>query len=135
MKKYTFHDFIPVLAVIGLIGYGVFYLTGHHSWANYWILVFLTIGTLPLIWDMLKELWARNFGVDVIAIIAIVSSVLLGQYLAGGVVLLMLSGGEALESYAMRRARNSLTELLSHAPLIAHVKQGEKIIDQRGDLR
>ena len=51
----------------------------------------------------------KEFGVDVIAILAIDGSIALGQYLAGALVVLMLSGGEALEAYALRRARSSLS--------------------------
>ena len=62
----------------------------------------LGFGGLPLVWDLLLKLTRREFGSDLLAGISIITSVLLGEYLAGTLVVLMLSGGEALEAYAVR---------------------------------
>jgi P-type E1-E2 ATPase len=70
----------------------------------------------------------RYFLIDVIAVLAIGGSFLLGQYLAGALIVLMLSGGEALEAYALRRARSSLSALADRAPRTAHVWQGEQLV-------
>ena len=56
---------------------------------------------LPLLWDLFRKLLRREFGSDLLGGISIVTSVLLGEYLAGAIIVLMLSGGEALESYAL----------------------------------
>jgi cation transport ATPase len=53
---------------------------------------------------LLTKLLRREFGSDLLAGMSIVTSVLLGEYLAGSIVVLMLAGGEALESYALRSA-------------------------------
>ena len=68
------------------------------------LLVALTLGGVPLIVGLTRELLHRNFSSDLLAGISIVTSVLLGEYLAGTLVVLMLSGGQALESYAVRSA-------------------------------
>ena len=68
-----------------------------------------------------------DVGVDAIALVAMVGALALGEYLAGAVIALMLSGGNALEAAAGRRARRELTALLERAPRIAHRRQDEKI--------
>jgi heavy metal translocating P-type ATPase len=72
--------------------------------------------------------FSQGIGVDVIAILAIGGSAALGQYLAGALIVLMLSGGEALEAYALRRARSSLSALAERAPRVAHIWRGDELI-------
>jgi heavy metal translocating P-type ATPase len=82
----------------------------------------LLVGGLPLVWDLLVKLIRREFGSDLLAGISIVTSVILGEYLAGTLVVLMLSGGEALESYAVRSASSVLQALAKRMPSVAHRK-------------
>ena len=84
------------------------------------LLLTLALGGLPLLYDLLRKLLKREFGSDLLAGISIVTSVLLGEYLAGSIVVLMLSGGEALESYAVRSASSVLAALAKRMPSIAH---------------
>jgi heavy metal translocating P-type ATPase len=106
----------------------VFWLAGRGDIANWILLAVSLLGGIPLLWETLKQLFHREFGVDVIAILAIGGSILLGQYLAGALVVLMLSGGEALEAYALRRARSSLSALAERAPRAAHIWRDEELI-------
>ena len=69
---------------------------------------------------MLRQLFRGSFGVDLLAIIAIVATVLVGEYVATLVIVLMLAGGEALEDFAAGRAARELDALLKRAPQIAH---------------
>ena len=63
-------------------------------------------------------------------------SLVLGQYLAGAVVGLMLSGGQALERYASSRARRELSSLVARAPRVVHRYQdGELTSPDIGDVR
>ena len=64
---------------------------------------------VPLTWSVLRSLLRRDVGVDVIALVAMAGALVLGEYLAGAVVALMLAGGNALEERASRRARRELT--------------------------
>jgi cation transport ATPase len=96
--------------------------------ANWVLLVIILLGGIPLLWETLKHFIHKEFSVDFIAILAITGSLLLGEYLAGAFVVLMLSGGEALEAYALRRARASLSALAERAPRTAHIWQGEHLI-------
>lgn len=89
----------------------------------------LVFGGTPLVWDLLKKLLERDFGSDLLAGISIVTSVLLGEYLAGSLVVLMLSGGEALEAYAIRSASSVLHALAARLPSVAHRRHGATVRD------
>ncbi|HEY8997521.1 MAG TPA: heavy metal translocating P-type ATPase, partial [Edaphobacter sp.] len=70
-----------------------------------------------------------NFSVDVLAVLSITVATLLGQYWVAAIVILMLSGGEALEDYATRRASSVLSALAKRMPQIAHLVRGEAMVD------
>lgn len=74
---------------------------------------------------MVKDVLRGTWGVDVLAVVAIVSTVVVGEYLAAMVVVLMLTGGEALEDYAANRAGRELRSLLDRAPRVAHRITGD----------
>ena len=93
------------------------------------LVVMLVFGGIPLVWDLLTKLFAGTFGSDLLAGISIVTSVLLGEYLAGVLVVLMLSGGEALESRAVSRAGDVLAALARRMPSLAHRKSATGITD------
>lgn len=93
------------------------------------LLVTLVLGGLPMLYDLLRKLFKREFGSDLLGGISIITSVLLGEYLAGSIIVLMLSGGEALESYALRSASSVLAALAKRMPSVAHRKRGSKIVD------
>ncbi|MBL9124346.1 MAG: heavy metal translocating P-type ATPase [Planctomycetaceae bacterium] len=84
------------------------------------LLVVLALGGLPLLADLLQKLWRREFSSDLLAGMSIVTAILLGEYLAGALVVLMLSGGEALEGFAVRRASSVLHALAKRLPSVAH---------------
>jgi cation transport ATPase len=58
----------------------------------------LVLGGSPLLYDLLRKLWKREFGSDLLGGISVVTSVALGEYLAGSIIVLMLSGGERSRS-------------------------------------
>jgi len=93
------------------------------------LLAILFLGGLPLIHDLLRKLRRREFGSDLLGGISIITSVLLGEYLAGSIIVLMLSGGEALEAYALRNASSVLSALAKRMPSIAHRKQSMNTVD------
>jgi len=88
------------------------------------LLTTLVLGGLPLLYDLLLKLLRREFGSDLLGGISIITSVLLGEYLAGSIIVLMLAGGEALESYALNNASSVLAALAKRMPSIAHRKRG-----------
>ena len=93
------------------------------------LLITLVVGGLPLLYDLLRKLRRRDFGADVLGGISIITSVLLGEYLAGAIIVLMLAGGEALESYALRSASSVLAALAKRMPSIAHRRRESEILD------
>ncbi|WP_448005715.1 heavy metal translocating P-type ATPase [Agromyces bauzanensis] len=82
---------------------------------------------------MVRDLLRGHWGLDVLAVTAIIATVLVGEYLAALIVVLMLTGGEALEDYANRRAKRELDALLTRAPQLAHRVEGDRIVDIRAD--
>ncbi len=123
MRQYKLLSLATFALIVGLI----LEATQQHT-AMHWVLgTVALIATLPLLWDMIEDVRTGSYGIDILAITAIVASVLLGQYWAAIVVVLMLTGGEALEKYAEHRARRELDALLTRAPQKAHLLQGRKV--------
>jgi cation transport ATPase len=82
------------------------------------LFIALFIGGLPMLYDLLVKLLKREFGSDLLGGISIVTSAVLGEYLAGSIIVLMLAGGEALESYALRSASSVLAALAKRMPSV-----------------
>ena len=84
---------------------------------------------LSMFIEMVKTLRKGNYGVDLLAITAIIATLLVGEYWASLIIILMLVGGETLEDYAAGRANRELSALLQKTPDIAHVMQEGKVVD------
>ena len=82
---------------------------------------------------MVRDILRGHWGLDILAVTAIVATVLVGEYIAALRVVLMLSGGEALEDYANRRAKRELYALLTRAPQLAHRMRGDHIVEIRAE--
>jgi heavy metal translocating P-type ATPase len=93
------------------------------------LLVTLALGGAPLLYELLRKALRREFGSDQLGGISIVTSLFLGEYLAGSIIVLMLSGGEALEAYALRSASSVLAALAQRMPSIGHRKRGDVLSD------
>ncbi|MBA1392940.1 cadmium-translocating P-type ATPase, partial [Lactobacillus sp. XV13L] len=78
--------------------------------------------------EMIKTLRSGKYGVDLLAIMAILSTLAVGQYWASLIILLMLVGGDTLEDYAAIKAGSELKALLEHAPQQAHIVQKDGTI-------
>ncbi len=102
----------------------VFFLTGPPPFPPRWpLLAVLVFGGVPLVIGLIAKLFRKEIGADLLAGISIVTAYFLGEYLAGAIVVLMLSGGEALEQYALRRASSVLHALIARMPKVAHRKR------------
>jgi heavy metal translocating P-type ATPase len=123
--------YIAVLSVVAIILYLVLRFGFHTSTIiqeiPLWIA--LILGGLPLLYELGKKLLHREFGSDLLAGISIVTSLILGEYLAGTLVVLMLSGGEALENYAVQSASSVLRALAKRVPSAAHRKSDGRVVD------
>jgi len=93
------------------------------------LLAVLILCGLPLLYKMCARVWQGDFGADLLAGLSIVTSLLLHEYLAGSLVVLMLSSGVALESYAVRKASSVLDALAKRMPSIAHRKLDDQLTD------
>src|SRR5690606_1642797 len=103
---------------------------GADEWTNRLpLLVGLLVGGIPLIIELIEKAFHKDFGSDFLAGISIVTAVLLGEYLAGTIVVLMLSGGEELERYALSGATSVLDALARRLPAVAHRREGGGIRD------
>ena len=130
-----------IIAAIGLAA-------GLITRSNLVYLVTLLAGGMPLVWQTVRGMLRGRFAADIVATLAIVTALILGQYFAGVVIVLMQSGGEALEAYAMQRASSSLEALMARAPKVAHrlrngdiddvavdtVVVGDRLLVRPGDL-
>jgi cation transport ATPase len=130
-RHYANEFWISVLAVFGLLVYLIAkYAISVAAPNAQWILfAVLIIGGAPLIADLMKRALAGEFGSDLLAGISIITSAIIGEYLAGCIIVLMLSGGTALEQYVTRRASVALNALAKRMPSIAHRRIGTEITD------
>ena len=122
---------IAALSIVGIVSHLVLRFGFHTTPEHYRIplLATLVLGGLPMLYDLLRKLLKREFGSDLLGGISIITSVLLGEYLAGSIIVLMLAGGEALESYALRSASSVLAALAKRKPSVAHRKSGAEMFD------
>ena len=107
------------VCVVLLVGAALRFTVSPEAAARVWM-GGLAIAGLPLVWRTTTQLLRGHFATDVVAMVAVVTAVLLGQQLAGLVIVLMQSGGEALERYAEGRASAAVRALEQDAPRIAH---------------
>jgi cation transport ATPase len=126
---------IPIFAVAGLLVGVVLQLGIGDSVSARWIwLSTLVIGGVPIVWKTLRGMFRGHFAADIVAMLAIVAAILMDQAFAGVVIVLMQSGGEAIEDYGLGRASSSLDALLSRAPSIARRKKADSTIEEIGVL-
>ncbi len=122
---------IALLALAAILLHLVFRYLSHApriAWQAPLVLALLA-GGLPLVVRLMRKVFEQEFGSDHLAGISIVTSVLLGEYLVGVIVILMLSGGTALEQFASRRASSVLDALARRVPQVAHRRIGPHVSD------
>ena len=121
---------IAVLAVAGIALHLMMRAAHASAVTQHWPLVAVVLlGGVPLVWALMRKALRREFGSDLLAGISIVTAVLLDEYLAAALVVLMLSGGEALEHYAVGRASSVLQALARRMPSAAHRRTGDQVED------
>ena len=117
-----------VLIALGFLARARFPGAGHDRVLWYTGLALTGTG---VVWSTLRGALRGHFAADVVATLAIVAAVLLGQPLVGLVIVLMQTGGEALERYAEGRASDAVRALEAAAPRIAHRLNGNDVTDVR----
>jgi cation transport ATPase len=119
---------LAALTLAVLLG-GAFWFAGQRRIADgYWAATTLLTLVVTIRW-FVQSLRQRRIGVDVIATLALVSSLVAREYLAGAVVALMLGTGHTLETYAQRRATRDLRTLLARAPRSARRRTPDGTIE------
>ncbi len=91
----------------------------------FWTIALIGAG-FPVVWRTLRAARQGNFATDLVASLSIVTAAIIGQPLAGLVIVLMQTGGESLERFAERRASAAVRELEKAAPRIAHLISGSR---------
>jgi len=112
-----------ILLHVGIrYGYGV--SDGRELWP---LLAALLLGGAPQVWTVGRRVLSGHFDADILALVSIVTSAILGEYLAGVIIVLMLAGGTVLEQYATKKASSVLDALAQRMPRTAHRAEGADI--------
>jgi len=121
---------IVTLSLLVIVLYLILRLTTLNPlYHNLPLIIILIFGGIPLIWDLVKKAMRKEFGSDLLAGISIITAFILHEYLAGTIVVLMLSGGRTLEQYAVKNASSVLRALSKRMPSIAHKIDNKQIIE------
>lgn len=113
----------PVITLTIIVGVIVLILdaSGAHRTSQWLAIVYVSLVIAWTLVGMIRDVLRGQIGLDVLAVVAMIATLAVGEYLASLIIVLMLSGGEALEDFAGRRAKRELTALLDNSPQIAHV--------------
>ena len=126
---------VPMLPVVVIAAIPLALLGDWRPWGNaiampvlgnpgvgQWLIIALvTIIVIDTVRGMIDDLRHGQVGVDLLAVVAILSTVAVAEYWASWAVTLMITSGEAIEEYAQAKAERSLTALMEAAPQTAHV--------------
>lgn len=116
------HASVAAFIVVGMLAAwtGPYFFYDHGA-RNTLLLISVVIGSLPLCAELVAQLCKGNFSVDILAFLSIAGAIVLRQYWVAAIVILMLSGGKALEEYATKRASSVLRALARRMPQSAHL--------------
>lgn len=119
---------VLVAATVGaLTAGGIAWVAGARRVADGCWIAGTLVAAIPAVAWVLAALRRRRVGVDLIAVLSLVGTLLVGEYLAGALIAVMLAGGRALEAAAERRAHHDLRALLEHAPRSARRRVGSAV--------
>lgn len=127
MMKHTLKLVLTI--VVGMTALILAFLCQQPLWAQ--VLVSLAGGlvALSMLIEMIRTLKSGRYGVDLLAITAIIATLTVGEYWAALMVLVMLTGGDSLEDYAAHKAGRELKSLLDNSPQVAHLMRGDGLVD------
>ncbi|MGL9731131.1 heavy metal translocating P-type ATPase [Enterococcus sp. DIV0756] len=127
LKKFLLTVTVGIVALILEFGF-------HQARVAFWLIAIVGgIMTISMLIGMVQTLRSGKYGVDILAITAIVATLLVGEYWASLMVLVMLTGGDSLEDYASHQAGRELQSLLNNSPQIAHRIDGEEVTELKVD--
>lgn len=129
MRKLSHKQSLMVIIAIALLAVILQFVLGQAWLAQILVSLVGAVMAMTMFIEMIGTLRSGKYGVDLLAILAVVSSLLFSEYWAAMVILVMLTGGDALEDYASKKANTELKALLDNSPQVAHRLHGEKIED------
>lgn len=112
---------VITIAAIVLIAVLVLHTFGDETSARWLATGAVGVFVVWTLVGMVRDALRGHVGLDILAVVAMVATLAVGEYIASLIIVLMLSGGEALEDFAARRAKRDLTALLDRSPRVAHV--------------
>ncbi len=121
---------IPFVALAGLSAGAAAYAVGEPYAGSLTWYATLVVGGAPVVYHTLKGIAKGRFAADIVAMLAIVTAVLTDEAFAGVIIVLMQTGGEALDDYGFGRASSSLEALISRAPKLARRKRSDGGIEE-----
>ncbi len=127
--KFTFRYKFFSLALLGIIGAIILWFLNLRLYTNIVLGTISVIELVPILKNMYEDVRKGTYGIDILAASAIGASVLLQQYWAAIIVVVMITGGESLDAFANHRARSELDTLLKNSPKKAHLLKSGKVID------
>jgi heavy metal translocating P-type ATPase len=130
LRSFLRHNPLPALVLVALVaGALVRFWAGQPGLARWIWLAALVIGGAPLVAQTVLGMLRGHFAADVVATLSIVTALAMGEYFAGLIIVLMQSGGEALERFSLRRASSALEQLLARAPRKARRIAGDQLLE------
>ncbi|KRL94646.1 heavy metal translocating P-type ATPase [Levilactobacillus hammesii] len=126
LRQYRQFWFVIILGALAL---WLQFVNHQAKWAQILITGLGLLLAIIMFIEMVRTLRSGKFGVDLLAITAVLATLAVGEYWAALIVLLMLTGGDALEDFAASRANSELQELLNNSPQTAHRAEGETLTD------
>lgn len=123
------HWVLLAVVTVTLAGGGGFWLAGHRDTADTLWTATTLLALVPAIGWVVQALRHGRTGVDAIAVLALAGSLAVSEYLAGGLIALMLATGRTLEAYAEGRASRDLRALVSHAPRQARRRRPDGTVE------
>lgn len=121
---------LPFVALAGLAAGLVALVAGRAPIGNLAWYATLVVGGAPVVYKTLRGVVRGRFAADIVAMLAIITAVLTDEAFAGVIIVLMQTGGEALDDYGFRRASSSLEALISRAPKMARRKRDDGGIEE-----
>lgn len=118
----------PILVLIGLVAYLILMKLNFFTLALFVIFASIALGSWDLSKETIQDLKNKHFALDYIAILAVITSIITQQYLAGAVVALMLATGRTLEDFGSNQAKETLGFLAKRIPHEVLVKEEDREI-------
>lgn len=124
----------PLVAgtVLAMLVVAALIISGHDAAAQGTATIYSLSVAVYRAGSMVKGLFQGRWGIDLLAVTAICSTAIVGEYIASLVIVLMLTGGEALEDFAHGRATKELRALLERTPRIAHREESGGLVEDVG---